>query len=127
MSEVSQAWVWSQYQGVVSDEKATAPSSDRPSQPPREGNVEQFKPRLASAQDMLKEKVAPVRAKYGYVIAGAVLAGLFFPMIAMVLFVIAALLIFSGREPKKAQEFLDSAPGGSYIIRALNSIDNLIK
>lgn len=127
MSEVSQAWFWSQYRGVVSDEKAPVPPSGRPSQPPKEGNVEQFKPRLASAQDMLQEKVAPVRAKYGYAIAGAVLAGLFFPMIAMVLLAIAALLIFSGREPKKAQAFLDGVPGGAYIIRALDSIDNLIK
>lgn len=125
MSEGSKAWVWSQYQGVVSDQ-TTASSSEGPSQRPKEENVEQLKPRLASAQDKVQGKTGPVRAKYGYLIAGSVIVGLFFPMIAIVLLAIAALLIFSGREPRRAQEILDSIPAGAYISRALDSIDSFL-
>ena len=126
MAEQSQAWVWSQYQGVVSDKEASV-SSEGPKQQPRVENVEPFKPRLASEQSSFQQHAAPVRAKYGYVIAGAVIAGLFFPMIAMVLLLIAALLIFSGREPKKAQEFFNGVPAGAYIGKALDSIDSFLK
>jgi hypothetical protein len=126
MAEQSQAWVWSHYKGVVSDQGATH-STESPSQQPKEENIEQFKPRLASAQDSPPENVTSVRAKFGYAVAGAVIASMFFPMIAMVLLVIAALLIFSGREPRRAQEILDSIPAGAYISRALDSIDNFLK
>ncbi len=126
MAEQSQAWVWSKYQGVVSDQGA-AQSIESPSQQPKVENIEQFKPRVASAQDKLQVKSAPDRGKLGFVIAGAVIAGLFFPMISLLLLAIAALLIFSGREPRKAQEFFDSIPAGAYISKALDSVDNFFK
>jgi hypothetical protein len=93
---------------------------------PAENNVEKFKPRLASVQDRLQEKAAPARLKYGYVIAAAVLAGLFFPMFAMILLAIAALLIYSGKEPKKAREFFESIPAGTYLSNALAYIDSFL-
>jgi hypothetical protein len=125
MSAESHAWVWSQYQGVISERKAEiSPGSE--SQRPSEENVEKFKPRLASVQDRLQEKAAPARVKYGYVLAVAVLAGLFFPMFAMILLAIAALLIYTGKEPKKAREFFESIPAGAYLNKALAYIDSFL-
>lgn len=52
------------------------------------------------------------RAWYGIVIGLAALAGLVFPTIAVLLVLFAGLLIASGREPKKIDDFLASIPGG---------------
>jgi hypothetical protein len=38
-------------------------------------------------------------------------------------FLIAALLIASGKEPQKTQDFLTSLPGGDYVIKALARVD----
>jgi hypothetical protein len=125
MSEEPNAWVWIQFQGVATDQNNGSPAKGV--QESMEENVERLKPRLGSVHDRRQEKNSPDRTKYGYVIAAAVLAGLFFPMLAMILLVIAALLIYSGKEPKKTREFFDGIPAGAYANKALDYIDSFLK
>jgi len=68
-------------------------------------------------------KVTETRAKFGLAIAGSILVGAFFPLMALALFLVAALLIASGKEPQKTQDFLAGLPGGDYAIKALTQVD----
>lgn len=69
------------------------------------------------------QNATDTRAKFGIAIAASILAGPFFPLIAFALFLVAALLIASGREPRKTHEFLAGLPGGEYAIKALAQVD----
>ncbi len=69
------------------------------------------------------QKATDTRAKFGMAIAGSILVGAFFPLIALTLFLIAALLIASGKEPQKTQDFLAGLPGGEHAIKALAQVD----
>jgi hypothetical protein len=51
------------------------------------------------------------------------LVGAFFPLVALALFLIAALLMVSGKEPQKTEDFLANLPGGEYVIEALARVD----
>ncbi len=63
------------------------------------------------------------RTKFGLAIAASILVGAFFKLIALALFLIAVLLVVSGREPQKTEEFLAGLPGGDYVIKALTRVD----
>lgn len=66
------------------------------------------------------------RTKYGIVLGVGVLAGFLFPLIALLLLVTAGLMIASGKEPQKTEQFLNGFPGGNYVIKALTQIDDMI-
>ncbi len=63
------------------------------------------------------------RTKLGLVIGSSILIGAFFKLIALAVFLIAVLLVVSGREQRKTEEFLASLPGGDYLIKALARVD----
>lgn len=69
------------------------------------------------------QNVTDTRLKFGLTIAGSILVGAFFPLIALALFLAAVLLIASGKEPKKTQEFLVGLPGGEHALKALSQVD----
>jgi hypothetical protein len=71
----------------------------------------------------MTQKITDTRFKFGAAIAVSILVGGFFPLIALMLFLIAALLIASGKEPQKTQEFLAGLPGGEHAVKALAQVD----
>jgi hypothetical protein len=122
MREPKKAWVWASYQGVIHDERAGEPTSV-PSDSPAEDRVTQFRTIKNARSEAMGQKATDTRAKFGLAIAASILVGAFFPLIALVLFLIAALLIASGKEPQKTQEFLAGLPGGEHAIKALAQVD----
>lgn len=122
MSESKKAWVWASYQGVIHDERAGEPTSV-PSDGFAEDRVLQFRTIKNAKSEAMGQKATDTRAKFGIAIAGSILVGAFFPLIALALFLIAALLIASGKEPQKTQEFLAGLPGGEHAIKALAQVD----
>jgi hypothetical protein len=121
MGNESDAWVWSHYRGVISERDAESSTETRS---PADQRVVPLRPVPGSAREAETQKATQRRIKYGVVIGLAVLAGLFFPIIAALLIVVAGLLIASGREQKKVDDFLASVPGGSYVSKALLQLDN---
>ena len=125
MSEQSKAWVWSQYKGVIAESV-----EDKPQQTGRASystdRAVPIRPKSDEAFESGNGSIELKRAKYGILIAVAVISGLFFPLLAIVLLAIAGLLIASGREPQKTNEFLASFPGGSYVTSFLRQFDNLL-
>ena len=122
MSEPKKAWVWASYQGVIHDDGGDEPtlvSSDGPAQ----DKVIQFRTIKNARSEAMGQNATDTRAKFGIAIAGSVLVGAFFPLIALTLFLIAALLIASGKEPQKTQEFLAGLPGGEHAVKALAQVD----
>jgi hypothetical protein len=62
----------------------------------------------------------------GIAIASAVLA-IFMPvLIAVPLFVLAALLIAWGLQPKSTETFVGRLPGGNYVLTALAKLDSML-
>lgn len=125
MSEQYKAWVWSQYKGVIAEN-----AEEKPQQTSRASyatdRVVPIRPKSDEAFESESGGIALKRAKYGILIAVAVLAGLFFPLLAIVLLAIAGLLIASGREPEKTREFWASIPGGHYVTGFLRQFDSLL-
>ncbi len=72
----------------------------------------------------MDQKSHQARVKFGTAIAVSIVVGAFFPVIALILFVLAALLIASGKGPAKTTEFLSNLPGGEHIAKALNQVDD---
>jgi len=107
MSETSKAWVWSQYQGIVSEDKATASTL------PLFGINETGS---GSAN----------RTKWGMLLAAAVSIGLFFPTIAVLLIIFSGLMILSGLEPKRFEDFFKEVPGGSVVLKILAASDAVL-
>lgn len=66
------------------------------------------------------------RTKYGIILGVGVLAGFLFPLLALLLLVTAGLMVASGKEPQKTEEFLNGFPGGNYILKALTQIDDIL-
>lgn len=120
MTDRTDAWVWSQYKGVISESKAE-PS---PAATTTEERVVPLRPVPSSTRGSASQKSTQHRSMYGVVIGLAVLAGLFFPTVAVLLLLVAALLIASGREPKKVDDFLASIPGGGFVNKALTQFDD---
>jgi hypothetical protein len=122
MTDETKAWVWESYHGVVQDNGGKA-SSQTHSQGGDEDRVVPFRTAKNSRSDAMGQNAPDVRTKFGIAIAASVLIGAFFPLIAFALFLIAALLIASGKEPQKTENFLASLPGGDYVIKALARVD----
>jgi hypothetical protein len=122
MSDLSQAWVWARYRGVVSDDSTKGPTPTAVDDS-AEDRVVDFRAVQNSRREAMTQKVTETRAKFGLAIAGSILIGAFFPLIALVLFLVAALLIASGKEPQKTQDFLAGLPGGDHAIKALAQVD----
>lgn len=66
------------------------------------------------------------RTKRGVIIAGAVLCGLLFHTLALLLLVIAGLLIAWGQDPKRLEAFFQALPYGDKILSALATIDSML-
>jgi hypothetical protein len=47
-----------------------------------------------------------------------------FPIIAMLLIIVAGLVIASGGEPRKVDDLMTSVPGGGYVSKALAQLDS---
>jgi|APDOM4702015073_1054812.scaffolds.fasta_scaffold153312_1 hypothetical protein len=122
MADVSKAWVWASYQGVVQDSSAKGRTSQEGLNAV-EDRVVPFRTIKNSRSEAMGQNATGARTKFGLAIAISVLIGAFFKLIALVLFLVAALLIASGKEPQKTEEFLASIPGGDYVIKALARVD----
>jgi hypothetical protein len=121
MTDLSKAWVWVSYQGVVQDDSSKG-STHKQSQSPAEDRVVPFRT-IKNRSEAMGQKATEARTKFGLAIAVSILIGAFFKLVALLLFLVAALLIASGREPQKTQDFLASLPGGDYVIKALARVD----
>jgi hypothetical protein len=120
MTDISKAWVWTSYQGVVQDNSATGSTQMKGATDDR---VVPFKTIKNSRSEAMGQNASGIRTKFGLAIAASLLIGAFFKLIGFLLFLIAALLIASGKEPQKTQDFLASLPGGDYVIKALARVD----
>jgi hypothetical protein len=116
MTDMSKAWVWEQYQAVVAE--TASHNSD-----PGEERVVRLQTIKGSKERNMDQKSNEARIKFGAAIAISIIVGAFFPMIALVLFAIAALLIASGKEPTKTTEVISNVPGGEHIAKTLNQVD----
>jgi hypothetical protein len=122
MKDGSKAWVWERYQGVVQDGGANG-STHNQNQRAAGDRVVPFRTAKDSRSDAMGQTTPEARTRFGIAIAASVLIGAFFPLISFALFLIAVLLIASGREPQKTEEFLTGLPGGDYVIKALARVD----
>jgi hypothetical protein len=105
MKGQGEAWVWSQYRGVVDEESAAAPL-----------------PFFGGASESATAK----RTRWGVAFALAMGLGLFFPKIAFLLFILAALMIASGLAPERFEEFFGALPGGGFVLKLLSLVDALL-
>ncbi len=122
MTELSKAWVWASYQGVVQD-NSTKGSASTQSQGAAVDRVVPLRAIKNSRRDAIGRNSTGARTKLGLAMAASILVGAFFKLIALALFLIAVLLVVSGREPQKTEEFLAGLPGGHYLIKALAHVD----
>ena len=125
MSEQSKAWVWSQYEGIISQD-TSEPAKTMLSGSAAGDRVVPIRPIKEESYNSGNNSMTINRAKYGILIAVSVLSGLFFPLVAVLLLVVAGLLIASGREPQKTEEFLAPIPGGNYVVGLLAQFDDLM-
>lgn len=122
MSEPIEAWVWTSYRGVIRDDNEKKSLSLKDDDRAKD-RVVQFKTIQNSRSEAMGTNATDARYKFGVTIAASILVGAFFPLIALGLFLVAALLIASGKEPKKTQDFLAGLPGGEHAIKALAQVD----
>lgn len=106
MKGEGEAWVWSQYQGVV---EARCESG---------GAL----PLFGGAADAPSSK----RKSWGVAFLLAMSLGLFFPKIAFLLLILAAMMIASGMAPERFEEFCKTLPGGGLVLRLLSFVDTLL-
>ena len=81
MTDVSKAWVWASYQGVVQDDGANG-STHNQSQSAADDRVVPFRTAKNSRSDAMGQNAPEARTKFGIAIAASVLVGAFFPLIA---------------------------------------------
>jgi hypothetical protein len=105
MTDISKAWVWSRYRGVVSEDHATAASL------PLFGGT---------------GSVSANRTKRGLFVAAAIMIGLIFPKIAFLLLIFSGLMILSGLEPKRFEDFFKAVPGGDLVLKILAVSDTML-
>lgn len=109
MTDTSKAWVWSQYRAVVPEDRATA------------------NPLPLFGSGSPEEKGAPGgRTRRGAALAIAMIIGLFFPKIAFLLLIVSALMILSGLEPKRFEDFMQTLPGGGAVMKLLAIVEALL-
>jgi hypothetical protein len=123
MSELTRAWVWARYQGVILDEDDGNEAAPVNNDGPADDKVVQFRTIQNSRSEAMGQKATETRAKFGMAIAASILVGAFFPLIAFALFLVAVLLIASGKEPQKTEKLLAGLPGGGHSIKALAQVD----
>jgi hypothetical protein len=121
VTDISKAWVWVGYRGIVEDNSGDSTKSQ--SENLVDDSVVPFRVIKNSRSDAMGQSVTGTRTKFGLAIAASILIGAFFKLIAFLLFLVAALLIASGKEPQKTEDFLASLPGGDYVIKALARVD----
>jgi hypothetical protein len=110
MTKSSKAWVWSQYKAVLTeDNTGAAPLRLFGSSPTADGVTSSTK-----------------RIKWGASLTVAMLVGLLFPKIALLLLIFAVLLILSGLDPKRFEDFCNQIPGGNVILKALDLWDAIL-
>ncbi len=110
MTDTSKAWVWSQYCAVAPDQK------------PAEGPLPLFGGSSAAETDS-----PGGRTRRGAVLALAMVIGLFFPKIAFLLLVLAVLLVLSGMEPGRFENFMNAVPGGGAISKLVSTLDAVLR
>jgi len=66
------------------------------------------------------------RTKRGALICMSVILGIFFPLLSLILLIIAGGLIAWGREPLRTEEFLNGLPFGQELKSALAKFDAFI-
>jgi hypothetical protein len=108
MASQGEAWVWSAYRGVVGDEAAAEKAAPLP---------------LFGAT---AESPTAKRLSWGAAFALAMGLGLFFPKIAFLLLIIAALMIASGLAPERFEDVCNGLPGGGFVLKTLAVIDALL-
>lgn len=106
MKGEGEAWVWSHYRGVIAEQQESS------------GPL----PLLGVAPDSPSSK----RVSWGAAFALAMGLGLFFPKIAFLLLIIAAMMVASGMAPEPFEEFCRTLPGGGLVVRLLSFIDTLL-
>ncbi len=109
MTDTSKAWVWSQYRAVVSEDKASANPL----------------PLFGDASSDGTESSGG-RTRRGATLAIAMIIGLFFPKIAFLLLVVSVLMTLSGLEPKRFDDFMQTVPGGSVVLKILAVTESLL-
>ena len=122
MTEETKAWIWSRHKSVRAEPDTQATHESKPV-PPADGNVVRLK--LVSSAEPDLEQSKKRRIKYGGALAIGAIAGLFHPLAAMLLLVIASLLIASGKEPARTKKFLAALPTGKHVNEALLKFDKL--
>lgn len=108
MAGQGEAWVWSAYRGVVDGEAGTETAAPLP---------------LFGAA---AESPMAKRVSWGTAFALAMSLGLFFPKIAFLLLIVAALMIASGTAPERFEEVVNGLPGGGLVLKLLAMIDALL-
>jgi hypothetical protein len=105
MTDTPEAWIWSQYKGVLSEDRQTSAPL------PLFGET---------------VSVSGKRTSRGVSLAVAMIVGLLFPKIAFLLLIFAGIMIFSGLEPERFEDFCSQIPGGQFILKLLALTDALI-
>lgn len=106
MKGEGEAWVWSQYRGVLDGETESA------------GPL----PLFGVAESSASSK----RVSWGFAFSLAMGLGLFFPKIAFLLLIIAAMMVASGLAPERFEAFCNGIPGGNLVSRLLAFVDTLL-
>ena len=66
------------------------------------------------------------RTKKGLILAVAVICGIFFSNLSLLLLGIAGILIASGQAPKQVDDFLQGLPLGNHVAKAITQIDRYL-
>jgi hypothetical protein len=109
MTETSKAWVWSQYRGVVDDTAQATPL-----------------PLFGNSATGDNPSTSSKRIKWGASLAVAMLIGLLFPKTAFVLLIFAGLLVLSGMDQKRFEDFCNQIPGGSIVLKIFALSDAIL-
>ena len=109
MAVKGEAWVWSQYKGVIGSQ-AEPPASPLP---------------LFGAATN-SPTFGAKRSKWGGAMALAMIIGLFLPKIAGLLLLLSLLMVVSGWEPERAEAFFKTVPGGGLALGLLALIDAIL-
>ena len=111
MDDQVKAWVWSEYKGEIPQAAST---QDIPSSRPNKINEFQLSLGLNG------------RTKRGVLLAAALLTGMLFPSIAILLLLLSCVLIASGQAQEQVEDFLKGLPLGEHMVCAINAVDRLL-
>jgi hypothetical protein len=129
MSEETTAWVWSQYRGVATEpgSRASGVAESTTRENDRVVSIRSvYTNEAAQRATTSSASATKSRSKIGALVAISVLTGLLFPMISILLLILAALMIASGQEPERTEKFLTGLPGGALLLTLLAQVDRLL-